>query len=67
MYEIKSTGEKFDSFIQATRVAATIGSEVFEVETGLRRWAPAPKVSAKRTRQYLEQKAAYAAQQNAKA
>lgn len=66
MYEIKTTGEKFDSFMKATRAAAAIGAEVFEVATGLRRWAPAPKVTAKRMRQYREQAAAFAAQEAAK-
>lgn len=66
MYEIKTTGEKIDSFMKAIRVAEAIGSEVFEVATGLRRWAPAPKVAAKRMRQYREHCAAYAAQESAK-
>lgn len=43
MYEIKTTGEKIKSFMEAVNIAKTIDSEVFEVETGLRRWAPAPE------------------------
>ena len=66
MYEIKTTGEKIESFMKAIRIAEAIGSEVFEVATGLRRWAPAPKVAAKRMRQYREQVAAYAVQEAAK-
>ena len=66
MYEIKTTGEKFDSFSKATRAAHAIGAEVYEVATGLRRWAPATKVSAKRMRQYREHVSAYAAQESAK-
>jgi len=66
MYEIKATGEKINSFMNAIRAAEAIGSEVFEVATGLRRWAPAPKVSAKRMRQHREHVAAYAAQESAK-
>ena len=66
MYEIKSTGERFYSFLDATRTAAAIRADVFEVETGARRWTPAPQVSKKRMRQYHEQAAAYAAQQSQK-
>lgn len=66
MYEVKTTGEKHNSFMAAIAAARAIGSEVFEVSTGLRRWAPAPKVTAKRMRQYHEQAAAYAAQEVAK-
>ncbi len=66
MYEIKATEEKFDSFFSAIAAAKKISAEVFEVATGLRRWAPAPKVSATRMSQYREQAAAYAAQQSAK-
>lgn len=63
MYEVKATGEKFNSFTKAVAAAVVIRSEVFEVETGVRRWAPAPEVSAKRMHRYREQAAAYAAQQ----
>ena len=66
MYEIKITGEKFNSFTKAIAAARAIDAEVIEVATGLRRWAPAPKVSWKRMRQYREQAAAYAAQEAAK-
>ena len=66
MYEIKITGEKFNSFTKAIAAARAIDAEVIEVSTGLRRWAPAPKVSGKRMRQYREQAAAYAAQEAAK-
>ena len=64
MYEVN--GQKFEMFMQAVRFAQPIGAEVFEVETGIRRWAPAPKVDAKRVRRYNEQKAAYEAQQKCK-
>ena len=66
MYEIKTTGEQFGSFTKAIAAASAIGAEVFEVATGLRRWAPAPKVSVERMRQYREHTAAYAAQEAAK-
>lgn len=66
MYEIKVTGEMFGSFMQAVASAKKIDAEVFEVETGMRRWAPAPKVSSKRIRQYREQASAYAVQEAAK-
>ncbi len=66
MYEVKETSQKFDSFLAAVAVAKNCGSDVFEVATGIRRWTPAPKVCAKRSRQYAEQCAAYAAQQAAK-
>jgi hypothetical protein len=61
MYQVN--GQKFEMFMQAVRFAQQIGAEVFEVETGIRRWHPAPKVDAKRARRYTEQKAAYEAQQ----
>jgi hypothetical protein len=53
MYEIKATEEKFDSFFSAIAAAKKISAEVFEVATGLRRWAPTPKVSATRMSQYV--------------
>lgn len=64
MYSVNN--ETFDSFMAAVRAAEKIGAEVFEVETGIRRWHPAPKVDAKRMRRYHEQKAAYEAQQKCK-
>jgi len=66
MYTIKSTGEKFDSFFAAIEAANAIRSEIYDRD-GVRRWAPAPVVSAKRMRHYLEQKAAYEAQQRMRA
>jgi hypothetical protein len=66
MYEIKSTGQRFNSFLMAIEVAHSAGSEVIEVETGISRWQPAPKVSEKRMRKYHEQKAAFAAQESLK-
>ena len=64
MYEVN--GHKFEMFMQAVRFAEQIDAEVFEVETGMRRWYPAPKVSAKRMRRYAEHKSAYEAQEKAK-
>lgn len=61
MYEVKLTGEKFGSFFAAVKVAQTIGSEVYEITTGIRRWAPASSVTAKQLRQYREGLSAYAA------
>lgn len=61
MYEVKLTGEKIDSFFGAVKIAQAIGSEVYEVATGNRRWAPAAKVTAKQLRQYREGLSAYAA------
>ena len=61
MYKVK--GKTFDSFMKAMRYAQSIKAEVFEVETGLRRWAPADPISAKRMRRYENQKAAYEAQE----
>lgn len=61
MYQVAD--QKFESFLAAVNVAKASGDDVIEVETGMRRWTPAPKVSAKKARRYLEQKAAYDAQQ----
>jgi hypothetical protein len=66
MYEIKTTGEKFNSFLKAISAARAINAEVFEAANGVRRWAPAPKVTEKRMRKYREQESAYAAQEAAK-
>ena len=67
MYEVKTTGEKFNSFLAAVKVANAATSEVIEVATGLSRWAPAEKPSAKKMRMYAERKAAYDAQEAHKA
>ena len=61
MYTVNE--KTFNSFMKAMRYAQSIKAEVFEVETGLRRWAPAAPVSAKRMRRYENQKAAYDAQE----
>jgi hypothetical protein len=61
MYKVET--QEFTSYLAAVRAAEKIGAEVFEVSTGVRRWTPAPKVTAKRARRYVEQKAAFAAQQ----
>ena len=67
MYEVKATGEKISSFLAAVKVANAANSEVIEVATGLSRWAPAEKPSAKKMRMYAERKAAYDAQEAYKA
>jgi hypothetical protein len=61
MYQVKTTGQTFNSFLTAVAVAKVEGSEVFEVSTGLRRWAPAAPVSAKKMRLYRDGLAARAA------
>ena len=61
MYQVKTTGQTFDSFMSAVACAKSANSEVFEVETGARRWAPAAPVSSKKLRQYQNQLAARAA------
>ena len=66
MYEVKTTGQRFDTFGAAVDAAHDIGSEVIEVATGLRRWRPLTKVSLARKRRYAEQAAAFAAQERSK-
>lgn len=61
MYEVKSTGQKFASFSKAIEHAKAANSEIYEIETGLRRWAPIPKVSKKKLAYYEHRKAAYEA------
>ena len=63
IYRVNST--EFTSFKAAVDFARSIDAEVFQIDNGLRRWAPASKPSPRRVRQYLEQKAAYEAQQRA--
>jgi hypothetical protein len=65
MYHVNEI--KFDSFLAAVAFANTNKAVVIEVATGVQRWEPAPKVSNARMRRYREQKAAYEAQQRAKA
>ncbi len=62
MYEVKATGQKFSSFLSAVACAQAIRSDVIESGTGVRRWTPAPKVSAARMRKHREQLAAFNAQ-----
>ena len=61
MYRVNE--QTFQSFTAAVAVANAIRGEVFDVETGARRWYPAPKVSQARLRRYEQQKAAYDVQQ----
>jgi hypothetical protein len=58
--------QNFDSFLKAVNYAKDINAEVYEVATGLRRWAPAAAPSSKKMRLYKERMAAYNAQQAAK-
>ena len=62
-YEVKATGEVFVSFFEACKAGEAAKSEVYEVNTGIRRWYPAESVSAKNMRYYEERIAAYKAQQ----
>lgn len=61
MYQVKTTGETFNSFLAAVAAGKAAASDVIEVETGVRRWAPAAPVSSKKARQYREALAARAA------
>jgi len=64
MYEIKSTGEKFDNFTEAVMAAQAVNSEVIQAEgrcRGTVRWTPPPPVSEKKNRRYRERMAAYEA------
>jgi hypothetical protein len=63
MYEVKTTGEIFKSFMEACKAGKAANSEVYEVNTGIRRWYPAENVSEKNMRYYKERMAAYNAQQ----
>lgn len=65
MYEVKQTGEKFQSYFKAIEAAKKIGSEVLD-DAGISRWHPAPAVSQKKLRMYAERKAAYAARESIK-
>jgi len=68
MYQVAETN--FSSYMQAVKFANASNLEVFEVrEDGskVRRWAPAAPVSSKKIRMYNERKAAYEAQEKAKA
>lgn len=61
MYKVVATGKEFAMFMDAVRAASPIRSEVVDSD-GVRRWAPAAPVSAKKMRRYHEQKAAHDAQ-----
>jgi hypothetical protein len=61
MYQVKTTSQTFNSFLTAVAAGKAACSEVFEVETGVRRWAPAAPIAAKAARQYRERLAARAA------
>ena len=65
-YEVRKTGEVFKSFFEACKAGEASKSEVYEVNTGIRRWYPAESVSAKNMRYYEERMAAYKAQQSMK-
>ena len=65
-YEVRKTGQIFESFFEACRAGEASKSEVYEVNTGIRRWYPAEDVSAKNMRYYEERIAAYKAQQSLK-
>jgi hypothetical protein len=66
MYEIKTTGEQIPSFTAACKAGQAAKSEVIEVSTGIRRWAPVELVSAKKMRIYNERMQAYKTQQATK-
>ena len=59
MYKVNDT--EFSSFLAAVKFANSIGADVIEIETGLQRWTPAPKVSSKKMLKYLGQKNAHTA------
>lgn len=61
MYEVKATGEKFQSFMAAVASAKVAASDVIEIATGIRRWTPPAAVSAKKVRKYNEHMSAHAA------
>ena len=61
MYQVKSTGQTFNSFLAAVAAGKAACSEVVEVATGVRRWAPAAPVASKAARHYRERLAARAA------
>lgn len=61
MYKVNDT--EFLSFLAAVKYAKTIDANVIEIETGLQRWTPTPKVSNKRMLKYLGQKNAHDAYQ----
>lgn len=50
MYKVNET--TYTTFFAAVAAASQVNAEVFEVATGLRRWAPAPKQKAK-TRHFI--------------
>lgn len=62
MYQ--ANDKTFVSFFDAIKYAKSANTDVIEIETGLRRWTPAPAVSAKKMRRYQEQLAAYQAKQS---
>ena len=64
MYE--ANGIKFESFGAAIKSADATKTNVYLVlpdGSKVSRWSPAPPASAKRQRRYLDQKAAYEAQE----
>ncbi len=54
MYKIETTGQIENSYMNAIKIATKLDSKVIEVATGLVRWEPTAKVSAKRTNEYNE-------------
>jgi hypothetical protein len=64
-YRIEKTGEVFDNgkYLDAIKVANSIGSTIWYIEGNRQVWEPAPPVSAKRLRMQEHRQAAYEAQQ----
>ena len=62
-----ANGKTFELFWDALQYAKVAKCEVILVEQNRTVWHPAPPVSAKRMQRYLNQKAAYEAQQRAMA
>jgi hypothetical protein len=61
MYKVND--QEFEYYSAAVRAAILIGADVFESETGIRRWTPAPKVTRKKILKYIGAKNAYDAYQ----
>jgi len=60
MYSVN--GKEIKSFVVAIKEAQALNVCVIEIETGLNRWSPAPKTTAKKVRQYHERMGAFDAQ-----
>ena len=48
-------GEGFNGFREAVNAAKSINAEVYEIATGLRRWAPAVKSTKRTVRHEIKQ------------